>query len=250
MSLDNIRIVMVNPIYGGNVGSVCRAMANMGISDLALVSPMALNMEEARKMACHSTPILESRTEFATLAEAVTDCGAVMGTTARAGLYRQHARTPREWAPKAIEVARTGKVALVFGREDNGLSNEELAVCTQIIQIPTTDEFKSLNVSQAVLICCYEIFIANGTYEPLMEKSPEAPSEVRERMFEMWRETLLDIGFMKDDKADHMMQGIRRIFSRGTLTVDDVRILMGIIKQARWAAGKTAKLKPESVLEI
>lgn len=245
MSLDNIRIVLVNPIYGGNVGSVCRAMANMGLSDLALVTPMNLNMEEARRMACHATDILESRTEFATLAEAVADCGSVMGTTARGGLYRQHAKTPREWAPKAVEVAKTGKVAMLFGREDNGLSNEELAICTQIIQIPTTDEFKSLNVAQAVLVCCYEIFLATGTYEPLMEKSPEASSEVRERMFEMWRETLLEIGFMKDDKADHMMQGVRRIFSRGTLTVDDVRILMGIIKQTRWAAGKASKEKPE-----
>ncbi|MDD5521284.1 MAG: RNA methyltransferase [Kiritimatiellae bacterium] len=250
MSLDNIRIVLVNPIYGGNVGSTCRAMANMGLSDLALVAPMSINMDEARKMACHATHILESKTEFSSLAEAVTDCGAVMGTTARNGLYRQHAKTPREWASKAVEVAKTGKVALVFGREDNGLSNEELAICTQIIQIPTSDEFKSLNVAQAVLVCCYEIFIAYDTYEPIQEKSPEAPSEVRERMFEIWRDTLLTIGFMKEDKADHMMQGVRRILSRGTLTVDDIRILMGIAKQARWAARAGTQSHPEDRIEI
>lgn len=250
MSLDNIRVVMVSPIYGGNVGSTCRAMANMGLSDLALVTPMALNMEEARKMACHAFDILDSRTEFATLAAAVQDCGAVMGTTARDGLYRAHAKTPREWAPKAVEVAKTGKVALVFGREDNGLSNEELAICTQIIQIPTTDEFKSLNVSQAVLICCYEIFVAYGSYEPVQEKSVEAPSEMRERMFEMWRETLLKIGFMEEEKADHMMYGVRRILSRGTLTLDDTRILMGIAKQARWAAGSTGLEKPLNPAEM
>jgi len=237
MSLDNIRIVLVNPIYGGNIGSTCRAMANMGISDLVLVQPLNLNLEEARKMACHAVSILESRTECSTLSEAIANCGAVMGTTARDGLYRQHAKTPREWASKAIEVAKTGKVAIVFGREDNGLSNEDLALCTQIIQIPTTLDFKSLNISQAVLICCYEIFLAFGTYEPIAEKSPEAPSEVRERMFGMWRDTLLRIGFMKEDKADHMMQGVRRIFSRGTLTIDDIKILMGIAKQAGWAAG-------------
>lgn len=236
MSLDNIRIVLVNPIYGGNVGSTCRAMANMGLSDLALVTPVSLNFDEARKMACHATHILENRSEFSSLAEAVSDCGAVMGTTARNGLYRQHAKTPREWASKAIEVAKSGKVALIFGREDNGLSNEELALCTQIMQIPTTEDFTSLNVAQAVLVCSYEIFIAYGAYEPPLEKSPEAPSEFRERMFDMWRDTLLDIGFMKEDKADHMMQGVRRILSRGTLTVDDIRILMGIAKQARWAA--------------
>jgi tRNA/rRNA methyltransferase len=250
MSLDNIRIVMVSPIYGGNVGSTCRAMANMGISDLALVTPKALNMEEARKMACHATQILENRKEYASLGEAVADCGIVMGTTAREGLYRQHAKMPREWAPKAVEAAKTGKVAIIFGREDNGLSNEELAICTQIIQIPTTTEFKSLNVSQAVLICCYEIFVAHGVYEPVQEKSPEAPSEVRERMFEMWRESLLKIGFMKADKADHMMQGVRRILSRGPLTIDDVRILMGIAKQAGWAARTAENPGSQNDVEI
>lgn len=237
MNLDNIRVVLVGPMYGGNVGSVCRAMANMGLSNLALVVPRKLDMEEARMMACHATGILDRRAEYGTLAEAVADCGLVMGATVRAGLYRQHARTPREWAPKALEAARSGKVALVFGREDKGLSNEELALCTQIVQIPSHPDYPSLNMAQAVLICCYEVFLATATYEPPVEKSAEAPSHLRERMFAMWRETLLRIGFMADDKAEHMMYGIRRILSRGMLTVDDVRILMGIARQSMWAAG-------------
>ena len=237
MNLENIRVVMVGPMYGGNVGSVCRAMANMGLSKLTLVAPRTLDMDEARMMACHATGILDRRTECPTLPEAVADCGLVMGATVRAGLYRQHARGPREWAPKALEAARHGKVALVFGREDKGLSNEELAICTQIIQIPSHPGYPSLNVAQAVLICCYEVFLATATYEPPVEKSEEAPSHLRERMFRMWRETLLHIGFMADDKADHMMYGIRRILARGMLTVDDVRILMGIARQALWAAG-------------
>lgn len=237
MNLDNIRVVLVGPMYGGNVGSVCRAMANMGLSKLTLVAPRTLDMDEARMMACHATNVLDGRAERATLAEAVADCGLVMGTTVREGLYRQHARGPREWAPKALDLARYGKVALVFGREDKGLSNEELALCTQIIQIPSHPEYPSLNVAQAVLVCCYEIFLATSTYEPPVEKSEEAPSHLRERMFAMWREALLCIGFMAEDKADHMMYGIRRILSRGLLTVDDVRILMGIARQSMWAAG-------------
>ena len=236
MSLKNIKVVLVSPIYGGNVGSVCRAMANMGLSDLAIAASRPINMDEARMMACHATEILDNRTEFPSLAEAVADCGVVMGATARRGLYRQHARTPREWATKVVEAARTGWAALVFGREDNGLTNEEMALCTQIIQIPTTEEYPSLNVAQAVMICCYELFIANGSYEPLQEKSPEAPSDLRERMFVMWRDSLLRIGFMKENKADHMMHGLRRILSRGALTVDDVHILMGIARQAVWNA--------------
>lgn len=245
MSLDNIRIVLVNPLYGGNVGSVCRAMSNMGFSDLAIAAPRSLDMDEARMMACHATEILESRSEFASLADAVADCGLVMAATARCGLYRRHAKSPREWAAKALEAAGSGKVALVFGREDNGLSNEEIALATQIIQIPTTPEYPSLNLAQAVMICCYEVFVAGGTHEPMVEKSPEAPSELRERMFAMWDETLMKIGFMKEDKEDHMMLGLRRILSRGPMTVDDVRILMGIARQTLWAAGhKTGKGEP------
>jgi TrmH family RNA methyltransferase len=238
MNLDNLRIVLVQPIYGGNVGSVCRAMANMGLSDLVVVNPGNLNMGEARKMAVHADDILASRTEVDTLAEAVSDCGVVIGTTARKGLYRQHAKAPRDWAQKALQVSETGKAAVVFGKEDNGLNNDDLALCTQIIQIPTSTKYSSLNLSQAVLICCYEIFVASGTYEAPNEKTPEAPSELRERMFDMWRETLLEIGFMEEDKADHMMLGLRRILSRGSLTVDDIKILMGVARQSVWAAQK------------
>jgi tRNA/rRNA methyltransferase len=238
MGLENIRVVLVSPIYEGNVGSACRAMANMGLSDLALVAPRPLDAGEARRMACHAADVLERRREFADLAAAVSDCALVMGATAREGLYRQHARTPREWAPRALEAARDGKVALVFGREDNGLTNEELALCTQIIRIPSAGEYRSLNVAQAVMVCAYELFVAAGIYEPPGEKSAEASSALRERMFEMWRATLLRIGFMKDDKAEHMMQGVRRVLSRGALTEDDVRIMMGIARQAEWAAAR------------
>lgn len=236
MSLENIRIVLVGPLYGGNVGSVCRAMANMGLTDLAIAAPRPLDEREARMMACHAERILAGRREFGGLAEAVADCGLVMGTTARLGLYRQHARSPREWAPRAVEAAARGKVAMVFGREDNGLTNDELSLCTQIIHIPTAGGMKSLNIAQAVMVCCYEVFLAGGQSEPLLEKSGEAPSALRERMFALWRHALLQIGFMQEDKADHMMYGLRRILSRGSLTSDDVRILMGIARQTQWAA--------------
>lgn len=235
--LDDIRIVLVGPLYGGNIGSVCRSMANMGLSDLAVADPRPVNMDEARMMACHATDILDSRTEFSSMSDAVADCGLVMGTTARQGLYRQHARTPRDWAGHALQAAAGGtRVALVFGREDKGLTNEEIALCTQIIQIPTTTEFSSINLAHAVMICCYELFVGLDVYKPPLEKSEEASSELRERMFSIWKETLLEIGFMKNDKADHMMLGLRRILSRGQLTRDDVKIMMGIARQALWAA--------------
>ncbi|MFO7535761.1 MAG: RNA methyltransferase [Kiritimatiellia bacterium] len=234
--LDRIRIVLVNPLYGGNVGSVCRAMANTGLSELVVVAPPGLDMEEARKMAVGAKPILEARREVATLAEAVADCGLVMGATARLGLYRQHAASPREVAPRALEEAEKGPVALVFGREDKGLFNEEIALCTHLIRIPSHPNYVSLNLAQAVMVCAYELFVASGTFEAPLEKSGEAPAGLRERLFGIWRETLLDIGFMDEDKADHMMLGLRRVWSRGKMTVDDVTILMGIARQMKWRA--------------
>lgn len=245
--MDNIRVVMVEPIYGGNIGSVCRAMANMGFCDLALVNPRNIDWDQARMMAVHATDILETRSEFPTLAEAVADCGLVMGTSGREGLYRQHCKTPREWAPKVLEGAQTGKVALVFGREDDGLSNDELAFCTQIIRIPSSPKQPSLNLAQAVLICCYEIFVANGSFEAPVEKSPEAPSHLRERMFDMWQQALLEVGFMEPEKADHMMYGLRRILSRGPLSSDDVKILMGMARQTLWAGQEAKKVVQKSV---
>jgi tRNA/rRNA methyltransferase len=237
--LDNVRVVLVGPLYGGNIGSVCRAMDNMGFCDLVLVSPRkTVDWDEARMMACHATDILDSRSTVVSMAEAVSDCAFVFGTTCRSGLYRQHVKSPREWAGKAMEGAHAGRIALVFGREDNGLSNEELALCTHLIRIPTATRNLSLNVAQAAAICLYELFVGSGEYEPPREKSPEAASELRERMFTMWRKALLDIGFMEEDKADHMMLALRRILARGPLTEDDVRILMGMAKQATWAGEK------------
>ena len=243
MSLDNIRIIMVRPIYGGNVGAVCRAMANMGFSDLALVKPRNINMDEARTMACHAVEVLDNRTEFLSLADAISDCGKVFGTTTRLGLYRQHVKTPREWARSIVTEASLARTAIVFGPEDNGLENEEIGMCSHLIRIPASPEYPSLNVAQAVLICLYEVFIESMSYVPPQEKSPEAPSRMKERMFTMWRQVLLKIGFMKEDKAEHMMLGIRRIFSRGKLTEDDVRILMGIARQMDWAAENSCRNK-------
>jgi len=234
--LDNFRIVLVRPIYSGNIGSVCRAMMNMGITDLALVAPkQKVDENEARTMACHATDILENRREHDTLAEAVADCGLVAGTSAREGLYRSHCKTAREWAPRLVEAAHTSRVAILFGAEDSGLTNEELSICTQVIRIPSSPKYLSINLAQAVMLCCYEMFLASGEAEPPEEWSPEASSAMREKMFELWREALLSIGFMKGDKADHMMMGVRRILSRGKLTEKDVRIMVGIARQTLWA---------------
>ena len=240
--LDAFTVVLARPLYGGNVGSVCRAMMNMGLSRLRIVpGPLALFDEKIRKMALGAYPIYEEREEFESVAEAVADCVQVAGTTARTGFYRDHARPIRAWIPRLLEAAEAGPVALLFGPEDKGLKTEELGMCTQIVQIPSSDAFPALNLAQAVMVCAYELFVAAGDFEAAAERFPEATSEQRERMFQVWREALLSIGFMKEDKADHMMLGLRRILSRGSLTEADVRILMGMAKQSLWVAQEKEK---------
>lgn len=227
--------MLARPLYGGNIGSVCRAMKNMGLSSLRLVSPQpTVDWEEAKKMALSAGDVLEARVEFSDMAAAVADCVQVAGTTARTGLYRAHAYTAREWAPVFLESARAHPVAMVFGCEDNGLSNEELALCTQIIRIPSSPQYSSLNLSQAVMICCYEIFLATGHFQPAGEHHPEAPAVMRERMVAMWDDMLREIGFYDDEKSEHMLMAMRRIFSRGKLSVADVNILMGVARQTQW----------------
>lgn len=238
MSIKNIRIVLVEPIHGGNVGQVCRAMKNMGFSDLALVQPNP-DIEHdimTRKMSVSAFNIYENRKEYKTLREAVGDCKGVACTSARVGLYRAHSATAREWAPDFLSIAAEGPVAVVFGREDNGLENEELKLATHLVQIPTFHNLKSLNLAQSVLICCYELFLAVDRFAASEEQSDDASLETREKMFDIWEQSMLDTGFCKEDKLEHMMMGLRRILSRGRLTDADARILMGLARQSQWAA--------------
>lgn len=244
--LENIRIVLVDPKYAGNIGSICRVMMNMGITDLAIVAPGEhLDWAEARKLAYKAEPMLDGLTVFQTLEEAVADCAVVAGTSARTGLYRDHAYLPREIAPVVLDSAAHHKAALIFGREDKGLFNDEIAVCTHIINIPSSERYRSLNLSHAVMVCCYELFLLanNPSYEPPAECSPEADGAMRERLFTAWSAMMLETGFCVPEKLEHMMLGLRRIFSRGKLTENDVKILLGLAKQSRWVAAQREKEK-------
>lgn len=235
--LDNIRVVLVGTLYTGNVGSACRAMANMGVRHLRLAAPNLQNSwDEGERMAVHATDVMAAREEFATFEEAVADCIAVVGTTAREGLYRQHSRPPRDAAPDILALAAQGSVAVVFGREDKGLLNEEVAQCTHLVRIPVDAGYTSINLSQAVLITCYELFTATGRYEPPHEKAPPAPQAQKAQLMKNWSEMLCDIGFMKPVQAEHFMQGFHRVFSRGVFTRDDAALMLGVARQARWAA--------------
>lgn len=244
--LDNIHVVLVGTLYSGNVGSVCRAMANMGLRHLTLVAPRILDgWEEGRRLAVHATDILDARREVATLSEALADCAAVVGTTARGGLYRATVQTPRVLVPEILRLAAQAPVAILFGREDQGLHNDEIARCTHLIRIPVDERYQSLNLAQALLIVAYELYTATGSYvSPVEEAVSLASQATKDALMAKWRQSMLDIGFMDAQKADHMMQGFQRIFSRGVKTDPDARIMLGVAHQASWAGQHATSLRP------
>ncbi len=242
--LANVRIVLVRPRGSGNIGSIARAMKNMGARELAIVGPARTGSFWARAMATHGRDILEEAKIYATIREAIADCGLVVGTTCRGGLYRRHRQTLREVAPKIAEAARTGKVALIFGPEDHGLSNRDLQHCQLLLTIPAHPEYQSLNVAQAAVICLYEIYLA--TVAPAEHAHMErARADQIERLFDRMRTSLLRIGFLDSENPEHMLLAFRRILGRADLEEKDVRILTGLFRQIEWFAEKGWKVVQE-----
>ena len=127
--------------------------------------------------------------------------------------------------------------------EEFGLSREEIALCTQLVRIPSSPAYASLNLAQAVLVVAYELFVRAGDFTPPLESSAEAPSRMREAFFAKYDQALFDIGFTMPETRTHMMLGIRRIFSRGPLTEKDLQILLGIASQTQWAANEIRRLR-------
>src|ERR671919_2017437 len=184
--LENIRIVLVRPRGSGNIGSIARVMKNFGASELATVGKARTRSFWARAMAVHGRDILADAKFYPTIRQAIADCTLVVGTTCRAGLYRKHSQTPRDLAPEIVAAARTGKVAIVFGPEDHGLSNKDLEHCQLLITIPTHPDYQSLNVAQAAVICLYETYIASLT-QAAKSNIERAEGEDIERLFDRMR---------------------------------------------------------------
>ncbi len=233
--LSNVSIVLVEPQNPGNVGMVCRAMKNMGLTGLRLVNPCRTDHPEALKFAVAARDLLEEAVIFPTLKEALADCPFSVATTRRHGKYRQEIFTPAEIAGKIGAVKGTGRVALVFGREDSGLTTDEVALCRWQATIPTAGDFGSLNLAQAVLVFAYELFRDEGETIPRQERMP-APSGELEILYEHMEQTLLRIGFLNPQNPDHIMRTLRRIFARAELDPREVSVLRGMMAQIDWAA--------------
>lgn len=237
--LDELVVVLFRPKYPENIGSVARACLNMGVSNLVVVDPYNFNMEKALPLAtAHARHVLESARIVDTLAEAVEGCTAVFGTTARTGGWRKGIMSPETMANVVDERLRGGgKVAIVFGPEDKGLTNEETSICSGLMTIPTSREGTSLNLAQAVVVVLYECFkkALDGPYVP--DGPPEErPTTVQEQeaLFQNLQESLLAIDFLKDDNTDYWMLPVRRFFSKINLKRNEFNLLMGVCRQVQW----------------
>jgi tRNA/rRNA methyltransferase len=230
--LDAIFILLVRPRFPENIGSVARAMKNMGLSRLVIVGGASPLNRNAYKLASGAYEILERAEEFPTLKEAIAELECVVGTTSRMGKERGPLLTPRELAKKLVSLSKRNRIGIVFGSEKEGLTNEELSLCHLYTKIPTSESFPSLNLAQAVMVLCYELF---QTRIPVSTSSPRLASSMEmERMFEHMERTLLDIGFLEANNPKRIMRTLRRLFGRSQLEERDVRILQGIWSKVDW----------------
>ena len=181
---------------------------------------------------------------YPTIREAIADCTLVVGTTCRPGLYRSHSQAPRAVAPAVVSAAQKGKVALLFGPEDHGLSNKDLEHCQMLVTIPAQTEYQSFNVAQAAVICLYELYVASLTPED-EDGIQRAEAEQIERLFDIMRASLLKIGFLDAENPEHMLLALRRILGRAGLEEKDVRILTGMFRQIEWYAHQGWKVVEE-----
>lgn len=245
---SGIRVVLVRPRRGGNVGQVARAMKNMGLGELVLVAPRTPVGASAEHMAAHARDVLRARRTVPDLATALADTTLAIGTVGRETTPRARLEAPRDLAPDVVAHGARGRVALVFGPEDHGLSNADLDRCQRLVRIPTAGDYASLNLAQAVLICAYELHLAGGVGPGPPRRVPgrrraERAGDVRpatgaesEALFSHLESALSGVGFLSPQNPSHIMRDVRALFGRGGLTRRDVKVWRGIARQVSWAA--------------
>jgi tRNA/rRNA methyltransferase len=230
----DITIILVEPQSPGNVGMVCRAMKNMGLSSLRLVNPCPIDHPEALMFAVSAKDLLEKAEIFPDLQSALADSPLSVATTRRHGKYRQEIFSPSGIVEKIAADAGTNRCSLVFGREDSGLTTAEVSLCRWQATIPTSDEYGSLNLAQSVLIFCYEMLKASGVTDAQAVREL-APGESLESMYSHMEKVLMKIGFLNPENPAHLMMTLRRILSRAELDSREVTIIRGMMSQIDWA---------------
>jgi tRNA/rRNA methyltransferase len=235
--LDHITIILVGTRYPENIGAAARAMRNMGIRKLILVEP--LNPDPARigKMATHAArEVVERMQVCGSLKEALAEINYVVGTTARLGGQRKVVSSPARLARRLISISRENRIAVLFGPEDRGLTNEDIRNCDILVNIPTA-EFASLNLAQAVMIMCYELFGFSrdtpGEFAPRLANRHELDA-----MYEQLKDVMMRISFINPDNPDYFMNNLRHFGSRLQLRAKEVSIIRGICRQIDWYGRK------------
>jgi tRNA/rRNA methyltransferase len=235
-ALDNFAFVLVSPKSSGNVGAAARALKNMGFADLRIVAPRDYDPRDAAAMAVHADDVLERARIFGDLGAALEDRSLSIGTTCRGGPYRSETRALRETAPGLIDESAANRIAMVFGPEDFGLSNLEIAQCQRLITIPTAPEYPSLNLAQAVMVVAYELMIAAGAERPAIATEEYSPAAAVEEIHRRMADALVAIGFLPDDNPEHLMLTLRAMLGRSGIRPRELDILNGIARQVRWVA--------------
>lgn len=234
----NITIVLHKPKYAGNIGAIARAAKNMGINKIMVVASAEFDREEMQQRSTHlAADVLDQIQYCEHIDEALGGFNYIVGTTARLGKARGPFISPRAAAKDIADISQKNKVALLFGPEDTGLANEALRLCHSVVTIPTSREFTSLNLSHAVMILCYEIFIASSAAANAAEATPKlARSEELEGMYGQIKTLLADIEFLNPENPDYWMMHLRRFFARAGILSREVKIARGICRQLQWYA--------------
>lgn len=244
---SNIRIVMVNTTHPGNIGSAARAMKTMGLSRLYLVDPKTFPSEEAVWLASGATDVLDKVTVVKTLQEAVADCGLVVGTSARLRRIPWPVFEPRRCGEVVTEESQRNQVAIVFGREAMGLSNDELQMCNFHVNIPGNPEYEVLNVASAIQLICYEIRMAHLALERSGETvqenqipvdwvrwdEPAANHEEVDKFHDHLTEVLLELEFFDPDNPKQLLSRLKRLFNRARMDKTELNILRGILSRVQ-----------------
>lgn len=233
---SNIRIVLVNTTHPGNIGGVARAMKNMGLNQLCLVEPKEYPSEQALWRASNAADVLEGAQVFDTLDDAIADCGLVVGTSARERRIPWPLLTPRECAERTLGEVSSHPVAIIFGREDRGLTNEELHKCHYHLHIPSNPDYSSLNLAAAVQVVAYELRVGALTQQNAGQPvhfddwdMPPANSQAQESYYAHLEETLYKLGFIQPGNPRQTMTRLRRLFSRVRLDEMELAIMRGML---------------------
>lgn len=233
--LQKVRIVLVNTSHPGNIGGAARAMKNMGLSQLYLVEPKEYPADKAVWRAAGALNVLDAAVVVETLEDAVADCGLVVGTSARERRIPWPLVTPRECGERAIAEAQHHDVAIVFGREDRGLTNEELHKCNYHVHIPANPEYSALNLATAVQVLAYEVRMAWLTMKegraPHFDDWDQPPAEHKalELYYEHLQETLERLSFLEPGNPRQTMTRLRRLYNRIRLDQMELSILRGML---------------------